>query len=79
MKLNYFLLLECQCNAGGTENTNRCDQDTGLCSCKDGWYGHLCLYGKSKKSNYNMQSVCNLSKSALQKRSIDIFLQSSKG
>ena len=38
-----------------------------------------CVSMVSQKLNYNIESVCNLSKSALQKRSIDIFLQSSKG
>ena len=42
------------CNPEGTKNQTRCQQDTGHCSCKDGWYGHLCLYGKLKKKHFIM-------------------------
>ena len=42
-----LFLTECECYEKGTTNGNLCDQTTGACSCKAGYFGEKCL-GKIK-------------------------------
>ena len=37
------------CNENGTLLGKLCDPDTEICTCRDGWYGYKCLFGKSPK------------------------------
>ena len=44
---SFFLFIVCDCYEEGTENGNKCNQDNGYCTCKDGWHGYKCLFSKS--------------------------------
>ena len=45
-----FFPTGCGCNEEGTVNdTSNCDQETGTCMCKDGWFGDQCFFGKCPK------------------------------
>ena len=39
----------CDCDAEGTDGT--CDATTGICNCKDGWYGNECDESKYNCTN----------------------------
>ena len=34
------------CNVDGTVFGYLCDLETEICTCKEGWYGYKCLFGK---------------------------------
>ena len=67
-----FLLLDCQCYAGGTmEYTNpsgvkQCNNETGICTCKEGYAGDKCetcdtgyFDQNINDTNLDVSCICN--------------------